>query len=278
MALIRFIITFAMCSALATYFTSACADNKSVRRSLTSLPRSLTQNPRTIQRKTSQIPPLTTNLASEKLAQTSSTVGIQVKAAASSEMQSTTQQQHLGNLRHAVPTESRSGLEKLDVASRAVATTGNTMTANQEQDLSSNKKVSALKGSVPQPDTMGGRNSEVSVTAPLNPTVNVEPLVSMEAIPSKPEEEKSLSTHEDEQDAIVSVNEEMAQDEKEDAQTLLKRLRQSEPLPGQVKVDELLKAHRGDRDVDDVSNKDAEKERFFRLMYGRSKPSKFVEY
>jgi hypothetical protein len=38
-------------------------------------------------------------------------------------------------------------------------------------------------------------------------------------------------------------------------------------LPGRVKVDELLKAHGGDRDMDDVSNKDAEKEPFFRLMY-----------
>lgn len=70
-------------------------------------------------------------------------------------------------------------------------------------------------------------------------------------------EETSLSTH---------------HDNEEDSKVIVPAMRiktgdEKVALPGQVKVDKLLKAHRGDRDMHDVSNKDAEKEPFFRLMY-----------
>jgi trimeric autotransporter adhesin len=48
----------------------------------------------------------------------------------------------------------------------------------------------------------------------------------------------------------------------------------SEILPGQDKVDEMVKQFRGNVESHEVTNKHTEKERYYRLMYGRSKPVK----
>lgn len=217
--------------------------------------------------------------------------------------------QQVGNLRQ-VPVESRRVSGTLSVMSRA--SSGRAMTidegasaqvpmtsnlrplqtsdkvtthqsgSNVQAQVPSALQMNTPKGSVSQADTVGARHTEVSLDrAAVEQTASVQPLVSTTTGESKALEkplEKQDEDDEPEQKEVVPTNQDKSDDENDNAQALQKLLQESGPLPGQEKVDELLKVHRGNRDVDDVSNKDVEKERFFRLMYGRSKPNKTGEY
>jgi hypothetical protein len=232
-----------------------------------------------------------------------------VKSDASLQLKLSSPQQQVGNLRQ-VPVESRRGSETLSIMSRANA--GRAMTADQDQSsqgLMTSKlrplQTSAKndehqatnsiqaqvpgalqdntpKGSTPQVEDVGVRDTKVSVDrATVEQTAIVQPLSPTRTGQSKPVENalaQGVKGDEQEHKEIVLTKQDEVDDEEEDAQGLQKLLRETEPLPGQRKVDELLKAHRGNREADDVSNKDFEKERFFRLMYGRSKPNKAGEY
>ncbi|KAI2489677.1 hypothetical protein MHU86_24905 [Fragilaria crotonensis] len=168
--------------------------------------------------------------------------------------------QQVGNLRQ-VPVESRRVSGTLSVMSRA--SSGRAMTIDEA-------------------DAVGGGDTEVSLDrAAVEQTASGQPLVPTTTGESKALEKPLAKQDEDdepEQKEVVPTNQDKSDDENDNAQALQKLLQESGPLPGQEKVDELLKAHRGNRDVDDVSNKDVEKERVFRLMYGRSKPNKTGEY
>jgi trimeric autotransporter adhesin len=69
-------------------------------------------------------------------------------------------------------------------------------------------------------------------------------------------------------------NEEEEEEESSSSSSLFSLADSSEILPGQDKVDEMVKQFRGNVESHEVTNKHTEKERYYRLMYGRSKPVK----
>ena len=126
------------------------------------------------------------------------------------------------------------------------------------------------------------QNLQVQSSGSLSSSQETVPLSrkSSQAIPEqKSSQNENVDDEEDKQDNendVAQITEDMTEDQKDNAKVLKKLMLESAakvPLPGQSKVDAMMKVHLDGRDKDDVSNKDSEKERFYRLMYGRSKPN-----
>jgi hypothetical protein len=98
---------------------------------------------------------------------------------------------------------------------------------------------------------------------------------------SGPEPKGQGHDEEDDKGEAVATNNNMTEEEKSNAKLLNSLLRDSGStidMTSPAHLPAMLKSQRAGSNMDDLSNRDAEKQRFLKLMYGRSKPNKSGEY